>query len=102
LWEVAAAAEQAGNDPLPELPKDADVRVWTERHFACRVIAVFPAPTSQHAFSNFKLSIELLICTIANSHAELEPTFRWVRHNELMAAGFPAPIRRFLESIPSR
>jgi A/G-specific adenine glycosylase len=34
---------------------------WVERRFACRVIAVSPAPTFDHAFSHFRLHITPLL-----------------------------------------
>ena len=90
-----------GLQSLPELPAGADARHWAEQRFACRVIAVSPAPTFVHVFSHFKLQITplVLFCNIELSPAVLEPTHDWALLDNLAAAGLPAPIRRLLESI---
>jgi A/G-specific adenine glycosylase len=88
-----------GLQSLPELPDGADAQEWVEQHFACRVIAVSPAPALVHVFSHFKLHIAPLMFRVEYSHAALEPTFRWIRLDDLAAASLPAPIRRLLEPL---
>jgi A/G-specific adenine glycosylase len=50
---------------LPELPEGVDDAEWVERRFACRVIAVSPAPTLDHAFSHFRLRITPLLLRVS-------------------------------------
>jgi A/G-specific adenine glycosylase len=88
-----------GLQSLPELPEGVDAQEWVERRFACRMLAVSPAPTFVHVFSHFKLHITPLTCRVECLPATLEPTFFWVRYGDLAAAGLPAPVRRLLESM---
>ena len=87
-----------GLQSLPELPQGADAQHWAEQRFACRVIAVSPAPTFVHVFSHFRLHIVPLICQVERAATVSEPAANWVPVEDLAAAALPAPIRRLLES----
>ena len=84
---------------LPELPEGADAREWTERRCACKVIAVSPAPTLEHAFSHFRLRIVPLLLQVKLGPAAMEPGLQWLRLADTANAALPAPVRRILDSI---
>ncbi|MDP2135562.1 MAG: A/G-specific adenine glycosylase [Sulfuritalea sp.] len=84
---------------LPELPADTDAREWVERHHACRVIAVTPAPTLEHAFSHFRLRITPLRLRVKSGSAAMEPGCQWLELSATADAPLPAPIRRILDGI---
>ena len=84
---------------LPELPVNADARQWAEQGFACRVDAVSPAPTLDHAFSHFRLHIAPLLLRVTPDHAAMEPGRHWLRLADTANAALPAPIRRILEEL---
>ena len=95
-----------GLQSLPELPEGADAREWAERHFACRVIAVSPAParcvplgTFIHAFSHFRLHIAPLLLCVTPGHAAREQGRQWLDLAGIESAALPAPIRRILENV---
>ena len=88
-----------GLQSLPELPEGADAREWAERQFACRVIAVSPAPTFTHAFSHFTLLVTPLRMEVQTLAAAMEPGRQWLPLAALGNAALPAPIRRLLGSI---
>lgn len=87
---------------LPELPAGADAQEWAARRFACRVIAVSPAPTIEHAFSHFRLRIVPLLVDIKPGVAAMEPGWQWLHLREIAAAALPAPIRRILAASSAR
>jgi A/G-specific adenine glycosylase len=82
---------------LPELPEGADAQEWAARRFACRVIAVSPAPTFVHAFSHFRLRIAPLEMRVEPASCAMEPGQQWLAPDALAAAALPAPVRRILE-----
>ncbi|MCX7165142.1 MAG: A/G-specific adenine glycosylase [Rhodocyclales bacterium] len=82
---------------LPELPAGTDAREWAERRFACRVLAVEPAPTLVHAFSHFRLHIAPLRLRVNPGNAVMEQGWQWLALTETASAALPAPIRRILE-----
>jgi A/G-specific adenine glycosylase len=84
---------------LPELPEAADAPQWATQRFACRVIAVSPAPTLDHAFSHFRLRITPLLLDVEPSSAAMEPGLHWTAGEDLAAAALPAPVRRILEEL---
>jgi A/G-specific adenine glycosylase len=84
---------------LPELPECADAREWTAQHFACRVIAVSPAPTLEHAFSHFRLRIAPLLLEVKPRATAMEPNLQWLDLAATAGAALPAPIRRILEAL---
>jgi A/G-specific adenine glycosylase len=93
---------------LPELPADADAREWAERRYACRVIAVSPAParcvplgTFVHVFSHFRLNITPLILQVKPGSAAMEPGLQWLNLANIGDAALPTPIRRILEEMKS-
>jgi A/G-specific adenine glycosylase len=90
-----------GLQSLPELPEGADAQDWAEQHFACRVVAVSPAPTLVHAFSHFRLHITPLRMRVETSPHAMEAGQQWLALDALDAAALPAPIRRILEQIGS-
>ncbi|MBI5899692.1 MAG: A/G-specific adenine glycosylase [Rhodocyclales bacterium] len=84
---------------LPELPATADAASWAAQHFACRVVAVSPAPTFDHAFSHFRLRITPLLLLVEPLAVAREPGLRWVGADEVAQTGLPAPVRRILEGL---
>ncbi len=82
---------------LPELPQGVDAQTWAERHFACRVVAISPAPTLDHAFSHFRLHIAPLLLHVTPNQAAMEPGWQWLALTDIANAALPAPIRRILE-----
>jgi A/G-specific adenine glycosylase len=84
---------------LPELPEGADAREWTERRFACRVAAVSPAPTIEHAFSHFRLHIAPLLLQVKPRPAAMEPGWQWLDLATTASAALPAPVRRILDEL---
>jgi A/G-specific adenine glycosylase len=86
---------------LPELPADADAREWAKRRYACRVIAVSPAPIFVHVFSHFRLNITPLILQVKPESAAMEPGLQWLNLANTGDAALPAPIRRILEEMKS-
>ncbi len=84
---------------LPELPENANAREWAERHFACRVSAIEPAPTLMHAFSHFRLHIAPLLLRVAPNHAAMEQASQWLALAETGSKALPAPIRSILDKI---
>ena len=84
---------------LPELPEGADARHWAAQRFACRVVAVSPAPTLDHAFSHFRLRITPLLLRVTAGHAAMEPNLHWLNLADNADAALPAPIRRILDGI---
>jgi len=88
-----------GLQSLPELPEGADAQEWAERHFACRVIAVSPAPTFVHAFSHFRLHIAPLHMRVEPAPRAMETAHKWLAPDTLATAALPTPIRRILEGV---
>ncbi len=84
---------------LPELPEGADARNWAEQRFACRVIAVSPAPTFVHVFSHFRLRIVPLLLHVKPGCAAMEPGWQWLDLAATGSAALPAPIRRILDAL---
>ena len=84
---------------LPELPEGADARHWAAQRFACRVIAVSPAPTIDHAFSHFRLRITPLLLRVTPGPAAMEQNLHWLNLAATADAALPAPIRRILDGI---
>ena len=85
---------------LPELPEGADARQWAEHRFACRVIAVSPAPTSfLHVFSHFRLHITPLEMRVESLPRAMEAGARWVWLEDVATTALPAPVRRILLSL---
>ena len=84
----------------PELPAGTDAREWVAQRFACRVVAVPPAPTSfDHAFSHFRLRITPLLLRVTPGHAAMEPGLRWLDLAATAGAALPTPVRRILGQI---
>jgi A/G-specific adenine glycosylase len=70
------------------------------QRFACRVVAVPPAPTSfDHAFSHFRLRITPLLLRVTPGHAAMEPGLRWLDLAATAGAALPTPVRRILGQI---
>ncbi|MDP1734486.1 MAG: A/G-specific adenine glycosylase [Sulfuritalea sp.] len=90
-----------GLQSLPELPEGADAQEWAKRNFACRVIAVSPAPTFVHTFSHFKLHIAPLRVLVEPSLHAMETGQHWFSLDALAAAALPAPVRRILQQAAS-
>jgi A/G-specific adenine glycosylase len=109
-----------GLQSLPELPEGADAQEWTERNFACRVIAVacprsgvpgtqsgaaparcVPLGTFVHAFSHFRLRIMPLRMRVEPVPHAREGDQQWLALDALPSAALPAPVRRILEQIGS-
>jgi A/G-specific adenine glycosylase len=84
---------------LPELPAGSDAAEWAAQRFACRVLAVSPAPTLDHAFSHFRLRIAPLLMAVKPRLQTMEPGLTWLAFDKLESAGLPAPVRRILESL---
>jgi A/G-specific adenine glycosylase len=84
---------------LPELPQGADARQWAGQRFACRVIAVSPAPTVEHAFSHFRLRIVPLLLDVTPGRAAMEPGWQWLDLAATAGAALPAPVRRILDEV---
>ena len=86
---------------LPELPADADVDagIWAAQRFACRVIAVSPAPTLDHAFSHFRLHIRPLLMEVEPSTVAMEPGLQWLELSAIDRAALPTPVRRILAAL---
>ena len=94
-----AAGIWGGLLSLPELPAGSDAAEWATRRFACRILAVSPAPTFDHAFSHFRLRISPLLIKVEPGLAAMEPGLTWLAFDKLESAGLPAPVRRILESL---
>ena len=86
---------------LPELPADADsdAGIWAAQRFACRVIAVSPAPTLDHAFSHFRLHITPLLLEVKPGTVAMEPGLQWLELSAIGRAALPAPVRRILAAL---
>jgi A/G-specific adenine glycosylase len=84
---------------LPELPEAADAPQWATQRFACRVIAVSPAPTIEHAFSHFRLRIAPLLLQVKPGPAAMEPGRQWLDLAATADAALPAPVRRILDAL---
>ena len=84
---------------LPELPAGAEAQEWAGRRFACRVSAVSPAPTVDHAFSHFRLHITPLLLRVTPGRAAMEPGFRWLALDGIENAALPAPVRSILDEL---
>jgi A/G-specific adenine glycosylase len=96
---------------LPELPAGAEAGEWAAQRFACRVIAVSPAPTLDHAFSHFRLRITPLLLQVEPLTVAMEPGLQWVAgssYRERRTAGAGAAHPRSASSasgskpLPSR
>ena len=90
-----------GLQSLPEVPEGADAQEWAERHFACRVIAVLPAPTFVHTFSHFRLRIMPLRVLVERVPHAMEAGQQWLALDTLETAALPAPVRRILQQAAS-
>ncbi len=84
---------------LPELPAKAEAGAWAAQRYACRVIAVSPAPTFDHAFSHFRLRITPLLMEVEPRPAAMEPGSSWLALDALADAALPAPVRRLLATL---
>jgi A/G-specific adenine glycosylase len=84
---------------LPELPAGEDAKDWGERRFACKVTAVSPAPTLDHAFSHFRLRITPLLLRVKPGNAAMEPGLQWLDLAGTANAALPAPVRRILDGL---
>ncbi len=69
------------------------------RSFACRVVAVAPAPTFVHAFSHFRLRIAPRVVDVAAGNLAMAPGLDWWPLDALDRAGLPAPVRRILDAV---
>ncbi len=84
---------------LPELPPDKQAEEWAPSHYACRIIAVAPAPTFEHAFSHFRLRITPLLLHVQPTPLAMESGRQWLALDAIESAALPAPIRRILEGL---
>ena len=91
---------------LPELPAGFEASEWAAQRFACKAIAVSPAParcvplgTLVHAFSHFRLRISPLLMEVEPGLATMEPGLSWLALDSLANAALPAPVRRILEAL---
>jgi A/G-specific adenine glycosylase len=84
---------------LPELPAGEDAKEWGGRRFTCKVTAVSPAPTLDHAFSHFRLRITPLLLRVKPGNAAMEPGLQWLDLGGTANAALPAPIRRILDRL---
>lgn len=83
---------------LPELPEGEDAAGFCAQHLKLRINAVSPAPTFQHSFTHFRLSIQPLICTTLT---KLKPPagYRWLDRQDWAGAALPTPIRKILGGL---
>jgi A/G-specific adenine glycosylase len=83
---------------LPELPEGEDAAVYCAQHLHLKIDAVSPAPTFQHSFTHFRLSIQPLICA-SQSKGKPPASYRWLGAAEWAEAALPAPIRKVLNAL---
>jgi A/G-specific adenine glycosylase len=86
---------------LPEAEDRDAARVWFDTRIAdIDFDTAEPLDTIAHGFSHYRLSMQ----PIAWKNARLrdgirDDDSRWVRHEELVSLGIPAPIRTLLERV---
>lgn len=83
---------------LPELPEGDDAARFCAQQLRLRIDAVSPAPTFQHSFTHFRLSIQPLICA-SGSKGKLPAGYRWLDRKDWAEAALPAPIRKVLNAL---
>lgn len=83
---------------LPELPEGEDAVNYCVQQLKLQINAVLPAPTFQHSFTHFRLSIQPLICT-ARSKGKPPAGYRWLDRKDWAGAALPTPIRKILDAL---
>ncbi len=83
---------------LPELPEGDDAAHFCAQQLKLRIDAISPAPTFQHSFTHFRLSIQPLICE-TRSRGKPPVGYRWLDRKDWAGAALPAPIRKILDGF---
>ncbi|MDP1526731.1 MAG: A/G-specific adenine glycosylase [Rhodocyclaceae bacterium] len=83
---------------LPELPEGEDAAKHCAQHLRLPIGAVSPAPTFQHSFTHFRLSIQPLICE-TRSKGKPPADYRWLDRKDWAGAALPTPIRKVLNAL---
>jgi A/G-specific adenine glycosylase len=83
---------------LPELPEGDDAPHFCAQQLKLRIDAVSPAPTFQHSFTHFRLTIQPLICTTRLKGKPL-PGYRWLDPADWGGAALPTPVRKILDGL---
>ena len=92
---------------LPESPPSAadDLAPWLQRQYGVAVEQQQPLPPERHAFSHYRLEMDVVLCEVAArapATARETDALRAVSLAALDEAGLPAPVRRILDRLPPR
>jgi len=83
---------------LPEIPGAQDPHDWCRQVFGAPPDAVSEQPGFEHEFTHFRLSAEVVALDAPQRAAKDAPMLRWMPPQAALAAGLPAPIRRYIEA----
>ncbi len=82
---------------LPEIPATQTPHAWCRRVLGATPRAVTGQPGFKHEFTHFRLSASV-IALEAHSGRIADAALRWLPPEAALAAGLPAPIRRYIEA----
>lgn len=88
---------------FPECPTDADIPTWCRNTLGITLKNMQPWDTLRHTFSHFHLDIQPVHAHAKNrGSVAMEPGNRvWYNTRKPDRRGFPAPIKRLLEQLPT-
>ncbi len=83
---------------LPEIPAAQTPHAWCRRMFGSMPRSVNGQPGFEHEFTHFRLSAEVVALDTPERAITDTPMLRWLSPEAALAAGLPAPIRRYIEA----
>lgn len=85
---------------FPETDAIADLEAVVQTRFGLNASSQTPLVTISHAFSHYKLRIQVQPMHIAQRSAQVsEPQYLWLNLEEANAAGIPTPVRKILQLL---
>ena len=88
---------------FPELQPGIDARDWCHSVLGLRLEGVQALPLLRHGFTHFSLTIQPMLCRVADQAAEgvRSAEGRWLPLAEALNAAVPKPVRSLIEQVMS-
>ncbi len=84
---------------LPEITAPHDARTWCREVLGTEARAIAEQPGFEHEFTHFRLAASVFRLKPAGPRRLSDDSMlRWLRPEAALAAGLPAPIRRYIEA----
>ena len=83
---------------LPEIPAAQDPHGWCRQVFGTAPEGLEKQPGFEHEFTHFRLSADVVALQAPLRSVADAPMLRWLSPQAALAAGLPAPIRRYIEA----